>query len=354
MHWTGADGARMGPLRSYLSRLVVGGFPPAFSLAVWRDGQEVTSAYGGYACAVGQAVPTERATLYDLASLTKVVCTVPLSVIACGQGLLSLDDPVAMWLPKFPVPTTTVRHLLSHTSGLIDHRPFFLHCTGREEVEAAVYQEAESSMPGATVAYSDLNFMLLGWVIENAFGTPLDQVFQEHVALPLGMKSTFFSPSPRLRPLTAATELDGDQRLEPGLTWGSVHDGNAYAMGGVAGHAGLFSPLDDMSRFATGMLSGAGRSWAGGAILTQVSARQAATGDDVRGLGWRLSPPRQWGSWPQVTVWHTGFTGTSLLLSPGLGVGVVFLTNAVHPHRRLEEQGRVRAAVHRLISEALE
>jgi CubicO group peptidase (beta-lactamase class C family) len=129
-----------------------------------------------------------------------------------------------------------------------------------------------------------------------------------------------------------------------------VHDGDAHALGGVAGHAGLFAPLDDLVAFARHLLAPDGRVLTA-ADLEAMATRRAGHGADVRGLGWRLAP-EGWGDWPEGTLWHTGFTGTSLLVSPPAGLAVVLLTNAIHPARRLEEQRELRAELHRLVREA--
>jgi CubicO group peptidase (beta-lactamase class C family) len=248
--------------------------------------------------------------------------------------------------------------------------------------------------------------MLLGWVLEACFGLRLDKAFAALVARPLGMTHSQFRPvlqgpvlqgpllqgpdpggpafdsdaldggaparleldgpepdgrgaastdatTPDARALRkiAATELDGDQRTVPGLVWGEVHDGNAYALGGVAGHAGLFAPPSELARFVQRALVPGGVLSAESVAL--MGSRQAGDGEDVRGIGWRLGP-RDWGDWPEGTLWHTGFTGTSLLVAPALGAAVVLLTNSVHPHRRLEDQAAVRARAHRLLAEALQ
>ncbi len=151
---------------------------------------------------------------------------------------------------------------------------------------------------------------------------------------------------------TAATELDGDQRLTPGLVWGEVHDGNAYALGGVAGHAGLFADLGDLGRFVQALLAPVPGQLLSAASIALMTTRQASTGADVR--GWPGdSSPIDWGTWPSGTFWHTGFTGTSLLVAPAREAAVVLLTNSVHPYRRLDDQAAVRAQVHRLVAEAL-
>jgi CubicO group peptidase (beta-lactamase class C family) len=367
-------------LRAGLTAYLSDGFPPSLSLAVVDHSGPVLQAFGGHACAIGEQVPTTLETSYDLASLTKMVCTVTLVLVARQRGALDLDDPVTRWLPRYPQEDATLRHLLTHTAGLVDHRPFHAYLHGREQIEAAIYEEARVAAPDSPVCYSDLGYMLLGWVLEECYDMGLEEAFAALVARPLGLTRTHFrpladrqvagaatagGPAPAnsevansevansevasLRRI-AATELDGDQRPGRGLIWGEVHDGNAYALGGVSGHAGLFAPMEDLARFVHSLLEP-------GAVLSPgsvalMSSRQAANGEDVRGIGWRLQPVG-WGAWPEQTIWHTGFTGTSLLVAPELGVGVVLLTNSVYPHRRLEDQAAMRAHIHGLLAEAL-
>ncbi len=351
------ESARLRPvalrrLRVYLASLVSEGFPPSVSLAVVAPEGVLVQAFGGRSCLVEENVATTAATRYDLASLTKVVCTTTLVLLAVERGALALEDPVVRWLPRYPEPRTTLWHLLTHTSGLVDHVPFYLTGTGRLHIEEALYAEATGAQAGRTVRYSDLNFMLLGWALEACLGRGLDESFAAEVAAPLGLEATGFCPTPAQRHCTAATELDGDQRLGPGLVWGEVHDGNAYYLGGVAGHAGLFAPLSDLARFVQALLDPAAVRLLSPESIARMSTLQASTAADLRGLGWRLGPS-DWGTWPPGTIWHTGFTGTSLLVAPGAKTGVVLLTNSVHPYRRLDDQAAVRAEVHRLVAEAL-
>jgi CubicO group peptidase (beta-lactamase class C family) len=349
VHVTADRGAHdVTALKEMLRDIVSGPSPTGLSIAVLDADGLIFSAYGGQACRVGTALPVTRATSYDLASLTKVVCSVTLTVVLARSGLLSLEDPVEAWLPEFPRSGCTLMNLLTHTSGLVDHRPFFEHLSGRRDIASAVIEEATRSAPTGEVLYSDLNFMLLGWVLEACGGDRLDHLFADRVTTPLGMEKTVFGPVTKEE--AAATELDGDQRLTPGLVWGEVHDGNAYALGGVAGHAGLFAPLDDLVSLVRQFISPDGRVLTADA-LDQISSRRAGRPPDIRGLGWRLEP-ESWGDWPQDTLWHTGFTGTSLLVSRPLGLGVVLLTNAIHPHRRIQAQAEMRAAIHRLVSQA--
>jgi CubicO group peptidase (beta-lactamase class C family) len=339
-------------LRGYLEGLVSQGFPASVSLAVVEGEGVALRAYGGDACVVGEVVPTTNETSYDLASLTKVVCTVTLALIARQRGALALDDPVARWLPGYPQEQTTLWHLLTHTAGLVDHRPFHMTLQGRAQIQGAVFAEAKGTMPGQEVRYSDLSYMLLGWVMQACWGRDLDEAFAAEVAVPLAMDRTMFRPPRSDRYRVAATELDGDQRCVPGLVWGEVHDGNAFALGGVSGHAGLFAPVGDLVGFVQALLSRGTEGVLSPESLALMGSRQAGDGDDVRGIGWRLQP-KDWGRWPATTIWHTGFTGTSLLIAPEKGTAVVLLTNSVHPRRRLDDQAAMRAEVHRLVAEAL-
>ena len=169
-------------LRGTLTDLLSGSFPSGLSLAVLDSEGPLFSAYGGQACRVGTERPITAETLYDLASLTKVVCSLTLTLVFADRGMLFLEDPVERWLPAFPRSNTTLLHLLTHTSGLVAHRPFFEHLRGRRAIEAAVLEEAASSEPTGQVLYSDLNFMLLGWVLEACGGAPLDELFASEVA----------------------------------------------------------------------------------------------------------------------------------------------------------------------------
>ncbi len=349
----GDDGANgvveVNELRACLTQLLDEGCPAGLSLAVVSSRGLVVESYGGFACVVGEPVLVTATTCYDLASLTKVVCSATLALVARQAGHLRFEQPVKEWLPRFPRSDTTVLHLLTHTSGIVGHVPFFETLEGRPSIESAVYEWAAKGVPDGIVRYSDLNFMLVGWVLEACLGLALDVAFQKELAEPLGLGQSRFRPPASWQHLTAATELDGDQRRTPGLVWGSVHDGNAFALGGVAGHAGLFSSLRDLSQFVRLLLGHDSSRVLNEESLQLMRTELGATGTDVRGIGWRLNPA-SWGTWPADTLWHTGFTGTSLLVCPDRDIGVVLLTNAVHPHRQLEAQGRMRVSVHRLIA----
>ncbi|MFY9781991.1 MAG: serine hydrolase domain-containing protein [Acidimicrobiales bacterium] len=327
-------------------------FPSGFNLAVVDKSGTMLRAWGGYANRVEPVIGTRRETIYDLASLTKVVSTTTLALWLEQQGRWKLSDPVDRWLPGFSRNDLTLHQLLTHTSGLIPHRPFFHLGKEPRAIRRGVYNEAARGGASGKVLYSDLNFMLLGWAIASCAGEPLDRLFHDVAAEPLHMDHTRYRPSRRVRPLIAATERNGDQRNEAQLVWGEVHDGNAWALGGVAGHAGLFGPADDLARFVTALLNPRHHPVLRYSSIARMSKYQAGRQPDVRGLGWRLQP-KEWGAWPEGTYWHNGFTGTSLLVAPRANLGVVLLTNAIHPTRHLEKQANFRTTIHRTLARSL-
>jgi CubicO group peptidase (beta-lactamase class C family) len=333
-----------------LGEAVAGGYPAGATVLVVDPEGELFRAFAGWSCVVSERIPTSRETIYDLASLTKVVSTVTLVLSLAERGAWALDDPAASFLPGFPQPAITLRQLLTHTSGLPAHRELYRIEGGKQAVRDAVFSESCNAEPGAVV-YSDLGYMLLGWAFEETSGIPLDRAFAETVAAPLGLERTRFNPPRRQRRLIAATELDGDQRLLPGLVWGEVHDGNAWALGGVAGHAGLFAPATDLGRFTSALLSDR-HPLLDAATIAEMTRYQAGGPPDTRALGWQLDAG-EWGPWPRTTYWHTGFTGTSLLVAPELDCAVVLLMGGVHPSRRPERQAALRADIHRVLAEAL-
>jgi CubicO group peptidase (beta-lactamase class C family) len=341
-----------------VSRLLVNaladGVPPAAAIEVTTaaGGTSYTAAGGWAVLGAGSApsVPASLRTLFDIASLTKVVVTAPVALLLHQRKAWDIDDPIARWLPDAPASAVTIRQCLTHTAGLVPHRPFY----AEQDSPAAIRQAAIAELAdaaGGPVCYSDLSYMLVGWAAEQCAGEPLDVLAGREILGPLGMTSTCYRPSAPL-PSIAATEADGDQRQSRGLIWGEVHDGNAYALGGVSGHAGLFSTAADLGRFAGALLRPDHHPVLSAATIELMTSRQAGAGDDVRAIGWRLRPGA-WGRWPAGTIWHTGFTGTSLLVAPALGAAVVLLTNAVHPARHPAQIAALRAAVHRAVRAAL-
>ena len=281
-------------------------------------------------------------TVFDLASLTKLVATVPLAVALEQRGDWALADPVSRWLPGFPLAEVTLWHCLAHCSGLPAWRPFYEHAQGLREMRRAVFSVPPERPSGGDVCYSDLNFMLVGWAAARCVGRPLDRAARALVLEPLGMRSTRYRPPPSWRPRVAATEG----------VWGVVHDENARALGGVAGHAGLFGPLADLARFARALLRPGEHPVLSRAAIERMTRPQSGAPPEVRGLGWQLQPFTMAAGWPDDTYGHTGFTGTSLVVSPAAGLAAVLLTNAVHAGRRPEEIIALRRTFHAALAAA--
>ncbi|MFG1806369.1 serine hydrolase domain-containing protein [Streptomyces sp. NPDC049040] len=272
-----------------------------------------------------ERVPMRPGTVFDLASLTKLFTAVA-AVQQVEAGALDPDRPITAYVPGL-VPGITLRHLLTHTSGLRPELPLY-DLPGPGERAAALAAEQPLTPPGERRCYSDLNLLLTQTLLEQVTGRPLDRLVADGITTPLGMAATRFAPPPSWLPRIAATE---DQRrpwgkLDRGMVHGTVHDENAYAMGGVAGHAGLFSTAWDLAVFATALLDG--------------------TLPLLDGLGFETDQPWFMGELAgRGTFGHTGFTGTSLVIDPATGSYLVLLANTVHPVRhRQGSVPRARAA----------
>ncbi|MGW2477108.1 serine hydrolase domain-containing protein [Streptomyces sp. NPDC001665] len=293
--------------------------------------------------------PVTEHTVFDLASLTKVVATTPAVLRLADTGALRLDDPVRRHLPGFAGAgkgEVTIRHLLSHSSGLPSHRDFWQLPGSPADRLAAVLAEPLEQSPGTAVTYSDLGFILLGEIVSAVTRQPLDAAVRELVLDPLGMTGTRYLPAADKCEAIAATEAPPGGEPKRGV----VHDENAESLGGVAGHAGLFGAALDLATYLrVCWLSDA--SPLSARVRAEALSSQTVGLDGVRGLGWTL-PGDVWDHmsphWPATGAGHTGFTGTSLALDPVSGIWVVLLTNAVHYGRgaRAKELRRtVHAAV---------
>lgn len=319
--------------------------------------------------------PMRADTLFDLASLTKVVATTPVAMIMLERGLFRLDDPVAMFLPDFAGEAddsggaaemrrkVRLRHLLTHTSGLPAFERYYREGLGREQIMVRARTAPLVFEPGTQVLYSDLGFMVLGQVLERLGGAGLDRLAEDLVFRPLGMAETCFRPDPARAGRAAATEYREDLGR---YMRGEVHDENALAMGGVSGHAGLFSTCADLVLYARELLAELGgplpaRDLAGAGLLSQATARamirlHTAGLNDARGLGWAvcggelssggdLFSPGSFG--------HTGFTGTSLWVDPEAGIFAILLTNRVHLGRENDRIIRLRPRFHNAVAAAV-
>jgi len=325
-------------LDSILEAAVADGAAPGIAIAVGRHGRLVHLAgYGQIDTAPGAAA-VGPATIFDLASLTKVVGTTTAAMILEEEGVLSLDDLVVDHLPEFDDPDKapiTLRLLLEHRGGLEAFARLFTVFRGREQYLEQINARPLRREPGTETEYSDWDLILLQLVIERVTGQTLDRFLYERVFAPLGMKHTLFNPPAEMRPWIAATEVDTE--IRGGLIHGEVHDPNAWAIGGVAGHAGLFSTAMDLAVFAQMMLNG-GSYGEFRLLQPQTVARWTApqVHGSSRALGWdtpsgRSSAGRFFGA---RSFGHTGYTGTSMWLDPERGVFVVLLTNRVNPTAR--------------------
>ncbi len=288
----------------------------------------------------------DRDTVFDLASLTKVVATLPAVLRLAGLGALALEDRVTRFLAGFRGggrDAVTVRQLLAHTAGLPAGLPFWERCPDPDEAGRALLRVPLSHLPGTRVVYSDIGFMLLGRMVSAVTGSALDVSVGELVTRPLGMTRTCFRPEAGAAGQAAATEVQPDSTALVGV----VHDENARFLGGVAGHAGLFAPAGDLVRYLN-------EAWLGGDFLAAACRREAGRNQTgglggARGLGWVLrgDPADSMGTrWPPGSVSHTGFTGTSLACDPVSGGWAVLLTNEVHFGRDRGVIRRLREAVH--------
>jgi serine-type D-Ala-D-Ala carboxypeptidase len=296
--------------------------------------------------------PVTADTVFDLASLTKVVATLPCVLHLVELGEIDLDDPVTRYLPAFDHGRTrvTLRHLLAHTSGLPDSRPFYRTGSTPAQRWRAVTTAPLTAEPDAAMVYSDIGFLLLGLVVEAVTGAGLDDVAATTVFEPLGMASTRYRPPESWWSRCAATEPDGTGVPKIGI----VHDENAEALGGVAGHAGLFGTAPDIARYIAVWIDPAAdliRPDLRAEALRCQTARLGAR----RGLGWTLRGDR-WdhmgSAWPRTGAGHTGFTGTSVGFDPPSGEWAVLLTNGVHLGRDARTVIALRRAVHDAVAGA--
>jgi len=309
------------------------GLIPGAVLVIGHDGKIVhRKAYGNRAL-VPQREPMTADTIFDIASLTKVVATTPALMKLFEQGKLRINDPVTAYLPDFQGGRSdiTVRDLLTHFSGMrpdLDVEPPW---SGYDTGIRRALIEKPTSPPATRFVYSDINFELLGEVVHRLSGKPLDEFARDAVFNPLGMKETGFHPPASLRARIAPTEIDA----ATGAPFrGVVHDPTARYMGGVAGHAGVFSTAADLAKYAQMLLDGGSKLFSPLTVKKFTSPNSPPDQPILRGLGWDIdsgySAPRG-ELFPIGSYGHTGFTGTSLWIDPASKTYVILLTNSVHP-----------------------
>ncbi|HEV2282583.1 MAG TPA: serine hydrolase [bacterium] len=354
-----------------LDRAAGAAYPGAVLAVLWRGDVVVRRATGRTAAREGAPAVVPE-TVYDLASLTKVVATLPLVLQAVAEGRVALDDPVPVHLPECPHHNVTIRHLLTHTSGLPAWIPFYLRTMAGDAIVRGAAATPLVAQPGSQVTYSDIGFVLLGEIARRTLGAPLDVLARKRLYAPLEMTHTGYRPVQAaaagqgpggagqasgaagggedlraIAPTEDGTAVEQHMARDPRwveagrrhtwrryLIWGEVHDSNAHAMGGVSGHAGLFGTAEDLLAYARMWLAG-GRG-PHGPVLEPALVRDAITPQtpppNVRGLGWALTGEHGW--WRDAlspgAFGHTGFTGTSIVVDQARDLAIVLLSNAVH------------------------
>jgi uncharacterized protein YbbC (DUF1343 family)/CubicO group peptidase (beta-lactamase class C family) len=324
---------RLGAVDSIIQQAIADGNIPGAVLLVGHNGGVIyRKAYGNRALEP-KRLPMTLDTIFDMASLTKVIATTTAVMQLIEQGKVRLNDPVAKYLPEFAQngkDDITVRQLLTHYSGLEPDLDLKMPWEGKDTAYKMAFAETPAEPPGSHFAYSDINFIVLGALVERVSGETLDAYTARHIFVPLKMTHTRFVPPASWRVRIAPTQYDESEHM----LWGTVHDPTARRMGGVAGHAGLFSSADDLAKFAQALLNG------GGGILSTVMVEKMTQPEQppaapvLRGFGWDIDSPfssNRGDLLPVGSFGHTGFTGTSLWIDPTTQTYIILLTNAVHP-----------------------
>ncbi len=353
--------ARLQPVYRLLDDAVAQQVAPGGILAVGWKGSVAIHPFGKVSYDAN-AAPVTPDTIYDIASLTKVVGTTTLVMKLVESGKLQLDAPLGRYLPEWLTAgkdrawreEVALRHLLTHSSGLPAYKEFFLEAKDRAEILKRTLATPLEYEPGTKSLYSDLGVILLGDILVRVTGRSLGEMFREQMFSPLGMNASMFNPPKSLFSRIAPTEFD--KKLRKRMVHGQVHDENAYVMGGESAHAGLFSTAGDLAAFCQMMLNGG--MYAHQRVLRRSSieefTRRQGPGDSTRALGWdTASPESSSGHFLSSRAYgHTGFTGTSIWIDPAKELFIVLLTNRVHPTRENEAIRQLRPKVADAVVEA--
>jgi serine-type D-Ala-D-Ala carboxypeptidase len=332
---------------------------PAASLAVNHRGKLIVLKSVGRFSYEANSPQVTTGSIFDLASVSKVVATTSMAMILYERGLLDLEAPIAAIIPEFGDASdsrkaeVTVRMLLAHSSGLPAYEKLFLRVKNREGLIAAAFTAPLTADPGTRAEYSDIGFIILGAALERIADEPLDRFCRREVFGPLGMGRTTFNPPATWRASIVPTA--DDRAFRRRVIQGEVQDENASVLGGVAGHAGVFSTAQDIAIFAHAMLNGGGP-MVRREVLAQFTRRESSPAGTSRALGWDTpSTSSQSGKYfSSYSFGHLGYTGTSLWIDPERQLSVTFLTNRTWPDCKNEAIKQVRPLVHDAIIEALE
>ncbi len=337
---------------------------PGAALAITHRGALVAAQGFGRFTYDEKSAAVQPDTRFDLASLTKVVATTAVAMLLYDRGELLLDEPVARTVSEFVTlapkhqqakrEAVTIRMLLAHSSGLPAYEKLFEFAGTRQDLINAALTTRLTATPGERARYSDVGFILLGELLARKAGLGLDSFAAQEIFAPLGMRQTRFQPPQQWKAEIPPTE--DDRKFRQRVIQGEVNDENAYVMGGVAGHAGLFAPATDVARFAECLLRGGSPLFSKSTVKLFARCEPSPPGT-TRALGW--DTPSQLHSssgrlFSQLSFGHLGFTGTSLWIDPGRKLSVTLLTNRIWPDRASQLIRQVRPQVHDAIVEALE
>ncbi|MGB8062726.1 MAG: serine hydrolase [Candidatus Sulfotelmatobacter sp.] len=328
-----ASPVRLGNVDAIIHQAIADGNIPGAVLVVGHDGKVIYRKAYGERSLEPRRQPMTLDTIFDLASLTKVIATTTAVMQLMEQGKVRLNDPVAKYLPEFAQngkEDITIRQLLTHYSGLAPDLDLTTPWEGKNTAYQLAFVEPPETTPGSGFVYSDINFIMLGALVEKVSGETLDAYTEKHIFAPLKMTHTRFLPPASWRAKIAPTQYDENEHM----LWGVVHDPTARRMGGVAGHAGLFSTGDDLAKFAQALLNGGDGILSAEAVAKMTSPETPPSAPILRGFGWDIDSPfssNRGDLFPVGSYGHTGFTGTSIWIDPTTKSYVILLTNAVHP-----------------------
>ncbi|MFZ0863370.1 MAG: serine hydrolase [Candidatus Sulfotelmatobacter sp.] len=324
---------RLSGVDSVIEHSVADGNIPGAVLVVGHDGAVIyRKAYGNRALEPTRE-PMTLDTVFDLASLTKVIATTTAMMQLFEQGKVRMNDPVAKYLPEFAQngkEDITLRQLMTHYSGLAPDLDLTTPWEGKNTAYQLAFVEPPETVPGSGFVYSDINFIMLGALVERVSGETLDAYATQHIFAPLKMTRTRFMPPASWRSKIAPTQYDENEHMLRGV----VHDPTSRRMGGVAGHAGLFSTADDLAKFAQALLNGGGGILSAVTVEKMTSPEQPPQAPVLRGFGWDIDSPfssNRGDLLPVGSFGHTGWTGTSVWIDPTTQTYIILLTNAVHP-----------------------
>ncbi len=332
--------------KKYIQKCVEENKIPGASFAyVTKDG--FITDYVGYKQVQPNKIPLEEGTIYDMASCTKVVCTTTLILKLMEEGYFNLKTKVNTILPDFPFEEITVEHLLTHTSGMIPDDKNYRKCTSKEEMYAFVRSLPLVYKTGTDLQYSDFGYIALGEIIEQCKGD-LEGYAKEVLFTPLGMKHTMFNAKEKGYLDQCVSEEIQDDR--GGVIVGEAHDGKAFRMGGVSGNAGLFSTVEDISKFVQ-MLLNDGANVLSPATIKLLQTYRTEGMNTRRTLGWIADDPSASDGdyYSKTCLYHTGFTGTSVYVDFERQCGIVLLINAVHPKRGNPYTQEIRNNFHNIV-----